>query len=88
MSFLGPCKEAGFSDNLSRVLETDKDELQELGYSPADIGVHSIRKGAGTYASSGTTAAPSTTVPGGLLVVQEMSTCFASEQEINMLVAF
>jgi hypothetical protein len=43
----------------ARVLEKHKDELLELGYEPNDIGVHSIRKGAGTYASSGTTAAPS-----------------------------
>ena len=41
------------------MLEKHKDELLELGYEPNDIGVHSIRKGAGTYASSGTTAAPS-----------------------------
>ena len=41
------------------MLEKYKDELLELGYEPNDIGVHSIRKGAGTYASSGTTAAPS-----------------------------
>ena len=40
-------------------VEKHKDELLELGYEPNDIGVHSIRKGAGTYASSGTTAAPS-----------------------------
>ncbi|KAI2507760.1 hypothetical protein MHU86_6656 [Fragilaria crotonensis] len=59
MLFPGPCQEARFSDNLSRVLEKHKDELRDLGYSPEDIGVHSIRKGAGTYASSGTTAAPS-----------------------------
>lgn len=59
MLFPGPCQEAHFSDNLSRVLEKHEDELRDLGYSPEDIGVHSIRKGAGTYASSGTTAAPS-----------------------------
>ncbi len=62
MLFPGPCQEARFSDILSRVLEKHKDELRDLGYSPADIGVHSIRKGAGTYASSGTTAAPSSVV--------------------------
>jgi hypothetical protein len=59
MLFPGPCQESRFSDNLSRVLEKHKDELRDLGYNPVDVGVHSIRKGAGTYASSGTTAAPS-----------------------------
>ena len=59
MLFPGPCQESRFSDNLSRVLNKHKDELRDLGYNPGDVGVHSIRKGAGTYASSGTTAAPS-----------------------------
>ena len=55
----GPKQEERFGAILLRVLEKHKDELLELGYEPNDIGVHSIRKGAGTYASSGTTAAPS-----------------------------
>ncbi|KAI2513130.1 hypothetical protein MHU86_1168 [Fragilaria crotonensis] len=59
MLFPGPSQEERFSDNLTRVLEKHKDELLDLGYVPGDLGVHSIRKGAGTYASSGTTAAPS-----------------------------
>jgi hypothetical protein len=59
MLFPGPSQEGRFSEILSRTLEKHKDELKDLGFVPADIGVHSIRKGAGTYASSGTTAAPS-----------------------------
>jgi hypothetical protein len=59
MLFPGPSQEERFSDNLQRVLEKHKEELLDLGYVPSDIGVHSIRKGASTYASSGTTAAPS-----------------------------
>lgn len=59
MLFPGPSQEERFSVNLANVLEKHKSELQDLGYVPNDIGVHSIRKGAGTYASSGTTAAPS-----------------------------
>jgi hypothetical protein len=59
MLFPGPSPEERFSDNLARVLEKHKDELLTYGYVPSDLGVHSIRKGASTYASSGTTAAPS-----------------------------
>ena len=59
MLFPGPKQEERFGAILLCVLEKHKDELLELGYEPNDIGVHSIRKGAGTYASSGTTAAPS-----------------------------
>ena len=59
MLFPGPSQEERFSDNLARVLEKHKDELLTYGYVPSDLGVHSIRKGASTYASSGTTAAPS-----------------------------
>jgi hypothetical protein len=59
MLFPGPSQEERLSVNLANVLEKHKNELQDLGYVPCDIGVHSIRKGAGTYASSGTSAAPS-----------------------------
>jgi hypothetical protein len=41
------------------VLAKKSEELCGLGYGPNNIGIHSIRKGAGTFASSGTTAAPS-----------------------------
>jgi hypothetical protein len=57
--FPGPSQEERFSDSLARVLEKHKDELFDLGYVPADLGVHSIRKGAGTYSLSGTTSCPS-----------------------------
>lgn len=59
MLFPGPKQEERFGVILQRVLEKHEEELKELGYQPGDIGVHSIRKGAGTFASSGTTAAPS-----------------------------
>ena len=61
MLFPGPSQEERFSEILERVLNKHKEELLTLGYVPSDIGVHSIRKGACTYASSGTTAAPSST---------------------------
>ena len=57
--FPGPKQEERFGTILQRVLGKKIDELRGLGYGPNDIGVHSIRKGAGTFASSGTTAAPS-----------------------------
>ena len=59
MLFPGPRQEERFSLNLANILAKHEEELRNLGYVPSDIGVHSIRKGAGTYASSGTTAAPS-----------------------------
>jgi hypothetical protein len=59
MLFPGPRQEERFSLNLTNILVKHEEELRNLGYVPSDIGVHSIRKGAGTYASSGTTAAPS-----------------------------
>jgi hypothetical protein len=57
--FPGPKQEERFGTILQRVLGKKSDELCGLGYGPNDIGIHSIRKGAGTFASSGTTAAPS-----------------------------
>lgn len=35
-------------------------EIQALGVAQADIGTHSVRKGATTYCTSGTTACPTT----------------------------
>jgi len=48
-----------FSRLLARVIETHRDEVIRMGHDPAFIGVHSIRKGAATYASSGSTCCPS-----------------------------
>ena len=59
MLFPGPRQEERFGAILQRVLIKHKEELRACGYEQGDIGVHSIRKGAGTFASSGTTAAPS-----------------------------
>ncbi|KAI2511612.1 hypothetical protein MHU86_2866 [Fragilaria crotonensis] len=57
--FPGPKQEEQFGAILLQVLGKMSEELRGMGYGPNDIGVHSIRKGAGTFASSGTTAAPS-----------------------------
>lgn len=57
--FPGPKQEERFGIILQRVLAKKSEELCGLGYGPNDIGIHSIRKGAGTFASSGTTAVPS-----------------------------
>jgi hypothetical protein len=49
-----------FSAMLAVVLKKHETEINEMGYDISEIGVHSsIRKGATTYISSGTTAAPS-----------------------------
>ena len=56
--FVGPDQEERFSDVLARVKEKHWEEIKAMGYEWDDIGVHSIQKGAGRYASSGTTAAP------------------------------
>ena len=59
------------------------------GYEVEDIGTHSIRQGATTYASSGSTTSPSSVllsiiVEGGHLGMIEMSTCCMRKQEITM----
>ena len=61
MLFPGPKQEERFGAILLCVLEKHKDELLDLGCEPNDIGVHSIRKGAGPAyaANSGTKGAPS-----------------------------
>jgi len=45
-----------FRKCLKKVLDSHKDEVLRLGVNPDNIGVHSIRKGAATYSTSGTTA--------------------------------
>jgi len=49
---------ARFSKFLKELIGNHKDEVEMLGVSIDDIGVHSIRKGAATYCCMGTTAAP------------------------------
>jgi integrase len=48
-----------FSKLLKRTIELHRDEIIRMGHDPDFIGVHSIRKGAATYASSGSTSGPS-----------------------------
>ena len=61
MFFPVPKQGERFGAILQCKLEKHKDKLLELGYEPNDIGVHSIRKGAGPAyaANSGTKGAPS-----------------------------
>lgn len=47
-----------FSKYLASIAEKHREEIESLGISIEDIGVHSIRKGAATYCCSGTTCAP------------------------------
>lgn len=57
--FPGDSQYNRFSTYLSYILEKHKDEIRkEFGVSTDDIGVHSIRKGAASYVSSGSTCAP------------------------------
>ena len=53
-------QEKRFGEILGKILAKHKTELELMGYKQGDITVHSIRKGATTYATSGTTAAPNT----------------------------
>jgi hypothetical protein len=55
----GDSQEKTFGEILTALLTEHEEELMQLGYNLDDIGTHSIRKGATTYATSGTTAAPS-----------------------------
>lgn len=45
-----------FRKILKRILQKHESEVKRLGVDPKNIGVHSIRKGAATYCTSGTTA--------------------------------
>ena len=57
--FPGGCQYSRFQKYLSKILILHKEEiLTEFGIKNDDIGVHSIRKGAGTYISSGCYHAP------------------------------
>jgi hypothetical protein len=48
-----------FRKNLEQILELHQEEIRNMGIDYKDIGVHSIRKGAATYACNGTTCSPS-----------------------------
>ena len=48
-----------FSKLLKRTIDLHRDTIISMGHDPEFIGVHSIRKGAATYASSGSTSGPS-----------------------------
>ena len=47
-----------FMDCLHRVIKTNCDEFLELGIRPGDLGSHSARKGACSFASAGSTVSP------------------------------
>lgn len=47
-----------FQKYLKKMVKTNKAEVERMGFDIADIGVHSIRKGAATYCCCGTTSAP------------------------------
>ena len=47
-----------FQQNLKTIVKENQADVERMGYNIADIGVHSIRKGAATYCCCGTTAAP------------------------------
>lgn len=47
-----------YSKSLQALLEANKRECERRGIVIGDIGTHSIRKGASTYCTSGTTSAP------------------------------
>jgi hypothetical protein len=49
---------ARFWSILKKVYKEHEDELEEMGYHISDLGTHSIRKGAITYLTSGTTDGP------------------------------
>ena len=58
--FGGAEQDARFNSIFQRFLELDevKQELARRGFAPSDFGSHSIRKGASTFVSAGTTDAP------------------------------
>jgi len=57
--FSGAAQYARFRKNLLSLVRKYDDELIRMGVDPAEIGVHSIRKGAATYVMNGTTSSPS-----------------------------
>ena len=61
--FAGSAQKDRFGEILSRVFANKEFQqfLKQCGINPEDLGSHSIRKGSATYASSGSTACPSTT---------------------------
>ena len=53
--FHGSAQYDRFRTILNNIVQEHRDEILRMGIHPDDIGVHSIRKGAATYCSSGTT---------------------------------
>jgi len=47
-----------FMDCLRRIIENNLDEFLQLGIRPGDLGSHSVRKGACSFASAGSTVSP------------------------------
>jgi hypothetical protein len=59
MLFGGKNQYERFRKKLKSLVLQHKDELTQIGLDYKEIGVHSIRKGAATYACNGTTCSPS-----------------------------
>ena len=57
--FPGGSQYSWFSGILKRLCKAKLDEIAQIGVKGDKIGLHSIRKGSATYASSGTTSSPS-----------------------------
>ena len=47
-----------FMDCLRRIIDSNEDEFLQLGIRPGDLGSHSARKGACSFASAGSTVSP------------------------------
>jgi len=56
--FSGTSQYNRYLKQLHRLLEAESEELSDKGLKPSDLGTHSTRKGAASYASSGTTSCP------------------------------
>ncbi|ETM99764.1 hypothetical protein PPTG_18514 [Phytophthora nicotianae INRA-310] len=61
--FLGGSQYDRFCKQLGRIFNQDdvSNELKRRAVKPDEIGTHSLRKGAATFASSGSTACPTST---------------------------
>jgi hypothetical protein len=57
--FVGRSQYNRFRVLLAKILSDHAEEVRRMGVDPFEIGVHSIRKGAATYCSSGTNCGPS-----------------------------
>jgi hypothetical protein len=88
--FVGRSQYNRFRVILAKILSDHAEEVGRMGVDPFEIGVHSIRKGAATYCSSGTNCGPSfaaicnrsgTVVRGALL----LSLCTSSVFDFKLI---